>query len=193
MKQIINKEDKAVSPIIATILLIAITVVLAATLYTVLGGFTKGLSSGSPTASATLTGTGPNYVLTFSSASNVSMSSLALQISNGSNPVQSVSLAGTYLSGSATFQTGAKATPAVQNTYYSITVTGANGGYLSSTTTITINGYYNGSKQTPTNNQYDNNTVTAISIADKTTNTTLLGNTTPSPSIIVAQAVFRND
>jgi flagellin-like protein len=42
MKQVINKEDKAVSPIIATILLIAITVVLAATLVTILGGFTHG-------------------------------------------------------------------------------------------------------------------------------------------------------
>ncbi|MGP6239159.1 archaellin/type IV pilin N-terminal domain-containing protein [Cuniculiplasma sp. SKW4] len=45
MKQVINKEDKAVSPIIATILLIAITVVLAATLVTILGGFTHGVSN----------------------------------------------------------------------------------------------------------------------------------------------------
>ena len=42
MKEIRPKEDKAVSPIIATILLIAITVVLAATLVTILGGFTHG-------------------------------------------------------------------------------------------------------------------------------------------------------
>ena len=42
MKGIITKDDEAVSPIIATILLIAITVVLAATLVTILGGFTHG-------------------------------------------------------------------------------------------------------------------------------------------------------
>ena len=45
MKEIRPKEDKAVSPIIATILLIAITVVLAATLVTILGGFTHGVSN----------------------------------------------------------------------------------------------------------------------------------------------------
>ena len=53
MKQIITKDDKAVSPIIATILLIAITVVLAATLVTILGGFTHGASSSAATASVT--------------------------------------------------------------------------------------------------------------------------------------------
>ena len=53
MKQIITKDDKAVSPIIATILLIAITVVLAATLVTILGGFTHGASGSASTAAAT--------------------------------------------------------------------------------------------------------------------------------------------
>ena len=76
MKQIIKKEDKAVSPIIATILLIAITVVLAATLYTVLGGFTKGLSSGNPTASISFVETSTNnYSISVNSVSgNVSLS-----------------------------------------------------------------------------------------------------------------------
>ena len=85
MKQIINKEDKAVSPIIATILLIAITVVLAATLYTVLGGFTKGLSSGNPTASISFVETSTNnYSISVNSVSgNVSLSSVVLQVFNG--------------------------------------------------------------------------------------------------------------
>ena len=180
MKQIINKEDKAVSPIIATILLIAITVVLAATLYTVLGGFTKGLSSGNATASATFTGTAPNYTLVFTSVSgNVSMSSLTLEIYNGSK-VESVSLAG-----ASPISVGSGA--AQDN--YNITVSGANGGFLSSTTTISISGYLGGQNVI----HHNNNTVTSVSIADKTTNSTLLGNTTPSPAIIVAQAVFRND
>ena len=85
MKQIIKKEDKAVSPIIATILLIAITVVLAATLYTVLGGFTKGLSSGNPTASISFIETSTNnYSISVNSVSgNVSLSSVVLQVFNG--------------------------------------------------------------------------------------------------------------
>jgi flagellin-like protein len=67
MRQVISKDDKAVSPIIATILLIAITVVLAATLVTILGGFTKGASGSAATASATTqfsntTATGGNNV-----------------------------------------------------------------------------------------------------------------------------------
>ena len=53
MKQIMTKDDEAVSPIIATILLIAITVVLAATLVTILGGFTHGASGSAATASVT--------------------------------------------------------------------------------------------------------------------------------------------
>ncbi|MHB1621982.1 MAG: archaellin/type IV pilin N-terminal domain-containing protein [Cuniculiplasma sp.] len=53
MKQIRQKNDKAVSPIIATILLIAITVVLAATLVTILGGFTHGVSNTVETAGVT--------------------------------------------------------------------------------------------------------------------------------------------
>ena len=184
MKQIIYKEDKAVSPIIATILLIAITVVLAATLYTVLGGFTKGLSSGSASASISFTGTSPNYSIAFTSvAGNVSMSSLTLEIYNGSASVQSVSLAGAYTSGSNTVIVG---TPGTTRDYYSVAVNGANGGYLSSITTISISGY----SKAPNPN---NNTVTSILITDKTTNSTLVGTTSPAPSIIVAQAVFRND
>lgn len=51
MKKVILKDDKAVSPIIATILLVAITVVLAATLYTILGGYTTFLGASTPQAS----------------------------------------------------------------------------------------------------------------------------------------------
>ncbi len=59
MKQIINREEDAVSPIIATIILIAITIVLAATLYTALTYYaTNSAISKPPVAveiSATLT------------------------------------------------------------------------------------------------------------------------------------------
>ena len=55
MKKVYVKNDKAVSPIIATILLVAITVVLAATLYTILGGYTTFLGASTPQASITVT------------------------------------------------------------------------------------------------------------------------------------------
>ncbi len=46
---VIEKKDKAVSPIIATILLVAITVILASTLYLALTGFFTTSTSGTPT------------------------------------------------------------------------------------------------------------------------------------------------
>lgn len=51
MKRVIRKSDSAVSPIIGTVLLIAITVTLAASLYTLLGGYFDGLPATSPTVS----------------------------------------------------------------------------------------------------------------------------------------------
>ena len=46
---VIEKKDKAVSPIIATILLVAITVILASTLYLALTGFFTTSTSSTPT------------------------------------------------------------------------------------------------------------------------------------------------
>ncbi len=71
MKWIRPKEDKAVSPIIATILLIAITVVLAATLVTILGGFTHGAGNTVESAgvSPALSGNGTTITATVDSSS----------------------------------------------------------------------------------------------------------------------------
>ena len=71
MKEIRPKEDKAVSPIIATILLIAITVVLAATLVTILGGFTHGAGNTVESAgvSPALSGNGTTITATVDSSS----------------------------------------------------------------------------------------------------------------------------
>jgi flagellin-like protein len=72
-----EKKDKAVSAIIGTILIVAITVVLAATLYAVLGGFSGLIGKPTPTASmsVSVSGTGTsaspfNYTLTFTSVSS---------------------------------------------------------------------------------------------------------------------------
>ena len=136
MKQIINKEDKAVSPIIATILLIAITVVLAATLYTVLGGFTSGLStSGSATMNGTFANTTSNtssysYTFSISSVSNggISLTSLELKFTNATGSYTVTSL----ISGSQTVNSlKAKAN-------YTIDITGLSAGKVVAGTTITI-------------------------------------------------------
>ncbi len=86
-----DKKDKAVSPIIATILIVAITVVLAATLYAVLGGFTSLIGKPTPSGSFTISSSGSSttgftYSLSMDSLStNVSMSNVELKItaSNG--------------------------------------------------------------------------------------------------------------
>ena len=131
MKQIIYKEDKAVSPIIATILLIAITVVLAATLYTVLGGFTSGLSnSGSAAVSGTFANTSTNvklgYQYTFSvsstSSGGISISSLELKFTNGTG----------------TFNTGALSSSITFGTNYTVNATSLSSGKLVAGSTITI-------------------------------------------------------
>ena len=186
MKQIIKKEDKAVSPIIATILLIAITVVLAATLYTVLGGFTKGLSSGNPTASISFVEASPyNYSLSVNSISgNVSLSSVVLQVYNGT-ATGSINLgtAGTF---GAIILSGAKINNQIG---YNISTGGSR--YLSPTTSISLtNSKGAGTSTTWT---HGNVTITSIILKDVSTNSALTTSTPPSPSIIVEQAVFRND
>ena len=138
MKQIINKEDKAVSPIIATILLIAITVVLAATLYTVLGGFTSGLStSGSATLSANFTNTTSgtsaySYSVAVSSSSNggISVTSLEIKITNSYGSFTSAVLSSTG--------TGQIAGNSTGTLIYNVTATGLSSGKVVAGTTLSI-------------------------------------------------------
>ncbi|MEM0136162.1 MAG: archaellin/type IV pilin N-terminal domain-containing protein [Thermoplasmatales archaeon] len=95
-----EKKDKAVSAIIGTILIVAITVVLAATLYAVLGGFGGLIGKPTPTASMTVseTGTSPvNYSITFTSvSSNISLSNTQLKIANGNGTFVASYSASTY-------------------------------------------------------------------------------------------------
>ena len=187
MKQIINKEDKAVSPIIATILLIAITVVLAATLYTVLGGFTKGLSSGNPTASISFVESSPdNYSLSVNSISgNVSLSSVVLQVFNGTYS-GSINLGTAPVNGNITGLGAASNTHSLNNVTYIINKGGSK--YLTPTTSVSL-----ANDQGQAHIRWGNVTITSIILKDISTNSALTTSTPPSPSIIVAQAVFRND
>ncbi len=69
MKAIIRKDEQAVSPVIATILMVAITVVLAAVLYVMVSGLITSPGS-TPKAigvSVSKSGNGANWILTFTS------------------------------------------------------------------------------------------------------------------------------
>src|SRR6059036_4285958 len=69
MKTIIRKDEQAVSPVIATILMVAITVVLAAVLYVMVSGLISGPGS-TPTAwgvNIGKSGDQSNWTLTFTS------------------------------------------------------------------------------------------------------------------------------
>lgn len=133
MKDVIMKDDEAVSPIIATILLVAITVVLAATLYTILGGYTTFLGSSTPQASITVkevsTGTPPIYMLYVQQfGGNISLSNVQMVVTNSNNTVfyttliTDQSIPGTGLGG-----------------LWNITVYGPS--YLSASTVVKLTGY----------------------------------------------------
>ena len=82
----LRKKDSAVSPVIATILMVAITVVLAAVLYVMVGGFTHNPGTA---ASAGLTETQSstkywNITVTSVSASNIQLSGLRIVV-NGTS------------------------------------------------------------------------------------------------------------
>ncbi len=163
MKQIINKEDKAVSPIIATILLIAITVVLAATLYTVLGGFTSGLStSGSATLSANFTNsTSPSpsnytYSISVSSSSNggISITSLEVKITNANGSFTSTP-----------FDSSGQLT--LYNNNYTVTTSGLSSGKVVAGTTISI------STTSATNPLYGALAISQVSIIDTASNSVI--------------------
>ena len=116
LKPVLYDKDKAVSPIIATILLVAITVILASTLYLALGGFFSHVGTTTPSASISVTGnttTASTGVVTYgvtlgspsatlpwtSTAISVTLSSgnsLTLAYSSGSySGTTSITIAGT--------------------------------------------------------------------------------------------------
>ncbi len=92
MKRVFQEKDKAVSPIIATILLVAITVVLAATLYTIVGGYTTLIGASTPTGSIDVqNASAPNdayyfvYVQQF--GGNISLNDVQLEITLSNNTI----------------------------------------------------------------------------------------------------------
>lgn len=130
MKNVVLKKDKAVSPIIATILLIAITVVLAATLYTILGGYTTFLGASTPTASVQVQNSStaklPFYfVYVEQFGGNVSLKSVQVRITEANNTIYNEPL-------------NLGTTHNLAGGLWNITVKG--GSYLSASTSLTIQG-----------------------------------------------------
>jgi len=86
MKSIIRKDEAAVSPVIATILMVAITVVLAAVLYVMVSGLLTP-TGGGPRAIGVLPGRsqdGTNWTLTFTSVpSGLSTAGTKLTVISG--------------------------------------------------------------------------------------------------------------
>src|SRR2546428_13154509 len=83
MRSIIHKDEQAVSPVIATILMVAITVVLAAVLYVMVSGLISG-PGGTPTAwgvNIGRSGDQSNWTLTFTAIpSSPATSSVVLTV-----------------------------------------------------------------------------------------------------------------
>ena len=123
-----RRKDSAVSPVIATILMVAITVVLAAVLYVMVGGFTHNPGTANSAGLNEAQNSNTNWTVSVSSASasNIALTGLKLTVVNVSNgAVQSFSM-----SGISTTITG----PQVVNAVGGITVKFVNvngGSYLS--------------------------------------------------------------
>ena len=92
MKKIwrIRKDSEAVSPVIATILMVAITVVLAAVLYVMVLGF-GGTSTQPPTTSLSKKLPGPSYGVKYefvNPSKTTSWDDITIQLSDGTNSIQ---------------------------------------------------------------------------------------------------------
>ena len=98
LKPVLYDKDKAVSPIIATILLVAITVILASTLYLALGGFFTAKTTATPSVglSSASGNTAGSYVITVGSTSTntISWSNVKVEILSGSTVIQSLTYSG---------------------------------------------------------------------------------------------------
>ena len=134
LKPVLYDKDKAVSPIIATILLVAITVILASTLYLALGGFFSHTTTASPTVTVgatnqtVSTGHGYEYVLSFGTpTSTVPLSDVILKVTLSS---------GVIISSPALSSTSGPTFTGYSNLY--LNISGATSSNLGPSVTVTI-------------------------------------------------------
>lgn len=101
MRKIVNREDKAVSPIIATVLLVAITVTMIATAYTLLENYIPSPVPNTPSAALKVVyNTQPsgntyngNYTIYINSLNgNVSVGDVSLIVTLSNNTVDEIGL-----------------------------------------------------------------------------------------------------
>jgi len=108
MKEVVLKRDDAVSPIIGTILLVAITVTLVASLYTLLNGYVPTSTSSTPQATFQISNdtlsAAPNgavngsYVIYVQSiSSNIPANELSLVVTNSLGNITAVTVSGNNL------------------------------------------------------------------------------------------------
>ena len=139
-------KDSGVSPVIATILMVAITVVLAAVLYVMVSGFTHSPGTAN-SAGLSVTNSGSSWVVSVDkvSSSGIALSNLKIEAISGSS---TAIYAYTYTTGTPntiTFVTSASSFPT--------TITYSSTGTISSTTTLSAGdtfsvGYSSGSLST---------------------------------------------
>ena len=109
MKEVVLRNDNAVSPIIATILLIAITVTLASTLYSIVGGYFSNAPVLTPQANIAVvnmtkvapngTGTGSYIVYIESVSGNISLSYVRMMVTLNTGNITTIPLLSILLSG----------------------------------------------------------------------------------------------
>lgn len=96
MRSVLARKDRAVSPVIGTVLLIAITVTLVASLFTVLGSYFSELPQASPTVSLNVVNSttqknsliNGTYTLSITSVSNnISLDHVKVEITMNSSDV----------------------------------------------------------------------------------------------------------
>ena len=153
ISKIVQKKDKAVSPIIATILLVAITVILASTLYLALGGFFTSKTSATPSVALTAASTGPNtWSITIGSTSSNtipwSSTSFVITYAGGTYTLSYEPKGSWYIGGTASSVPGwANTTASSGATSY---ITGISGTYVSSGITLSLTIVNPSSAFTPT-------------------------------------------
>ncbi len=115
MKAIIRKDEQAVSPVIATILMVAITVVLAAVLYVMVSGLISGPGNTPKSIGVAVTksGDGTNWILTFTSVptglSNTTTMLTVTLSSGGATGLTGLALSSSTLSGTTSLTSGVHA------------------------------------------------------------------------------------
>ncbi len=129
-------KDSGVSPVIATILMVAITVVLAAVLYVMVSGFTHSPGTANSAGLNEAQTTANNWTVSVSSvsASNIHLTNLKIVVTNGTG-VTSFSLSSVTSAG--TFKLGGG--PSGIEVWF-VVITGNSGTYLSSGDYFILNG-----------------------------------------------------